>query len=131
MPGYDVQKHVGAMISVFTEVIQRYEADQKLLQRLDDETQDLLHEIEISKPKNARDGYLIYKDLKDVRIRRREVKDELAQLAELYDFCTKNSNGIKSRLQQIESSYVKTINKQRIREYFPRQRNNLTICNKE
>lgn len=36
---------------------------------------DLLHIIELDSPKNARDGYQMYKALRDCRNRRRELKD--------------------------------------------------------
>lgn len=49
------------------------------LNKLDRETQDVLHYIEFTNL-NAFQGYKIYKLLQDIRQERREIKDELAQV---------------------------------------------------
>ena len=50
---------------------------QKELEELDLRRQDLLHITELESPKNLYKGYLIYKELREVSIKRREVKDLL------------------------------------------------------
>lgn len=45
------------------------------LKDLDNKRLDLLHIIEIEPPKNMHQGYLLYKELREVSLRRRRVKD--------------------------------------------------------
>ena len=63
----------------------------------------LEHEIELSNPKNARDGYKIYKEIREVRIRRRQAKNENELLKDLYDLLKEQSSQkIRNKIQQIQ-----------------------------
>lgn len=60
-----------------------YEAKERMdfllsaLKRTDDEFLDILHIIEIGKPKDLYGGWLIYKKIKENREKRRYIKDEI------------------------------------------------------
>lgn len=68
------------------DVISRYEGDLVRQKELDDETQDLLHAIELSPRMNASQGYKIYDKLYAVRNERRLCKNEIDLLKPLYDY---------------------------------------------
>ena len=86
----------------------------------------MLHEIELGKPKNAREGYVIYKELREARQRRRKAKEENELLNELYTYLQSQS-AFKNRLTQIQGNARKLYNKQQERVYTPRRRDDMTI----
>ena len=63
----------------------RYESNKERLSKLEQEMQDLLHYVEMSKNKNALDGFKLYKRLCDVRRERRSIKNEIDLLQPVYD----------------------------------------------
>ena len=76
-------------------------------------------------------GYLLYKAIRDARIKRRKAKDENQLLKEMYDYFTNQPAQIfKNKMQQIQGSSVKIYDAQQKRTYTPRQRNDLTITDK-
>lgn len=68
------------------EVPARYAYLQALEQECNDQTQDLLHFIELTGNKNASQGYAIYKKLSEIRRERRSCKEELELLAPVMDY---------------------------------------------
>ena len=71
-----VNNYSTVIIDIFKDVVNNYERNLEIIKQTEGELLDLEHEIELSEPKNARDGYKIYKELRDVRIRRRQAKNE-------------------------------------------------------
>lgn len=67
------------------DMIGRYEADKERLVKLESEMQDLLHFMEMGKNKNARDGFLLYQKLSEVRRERRICKNEIDLLQPVYN----------------------------------------------
>ena len=67
-------------------VISRYEDDQKLQADLEQETQDLLHYMELSDNMNACMGNEMYKKMREIRRQRRDCKHEIELLKPLYDY---------------------------------------------
>ena len=62
------------------EIIQAEQREKELIKELensDKEMLDLLHIIEIEKPKDLFNGWKLYKQIKANRIKRREIKDEI------------------------------------------------------
>lgn len=82
-------------------------------------------------------GYLLYKTLRELRVRRRQAKDENDILHEMYCYITSlNGIEVKTKMQKLQGHAVDTERKLNNRSYCPRQRSDLTItdvspvCNK-
>ena len=126
-----VSKYSTTIVSIFQNVINTYETNEKIIKQTEDEINDLNHEIELSTPKDMYKGYLLYKAIRDARIKRRKAKDENQLLKEMYDYFTNQPAQIfKNKMQQIQGSSVKIYDAQQKRTYTPRQRNDLTITDK-
>lgn len=124
-----VNNYSSTMITIFQDVIKAYENNVNIIKQAEGELLDLEHEIELSNPKNARDGYKIYKELRDIRIRRRTAKDENQILQDMYDFFqSPQGQAFKSKIQSIQGNSAKLRSMQERRTYVPRQRNDLTIA---
>lgn len=67
----------GVCEDIFTDARDRYNELMKALREQDDEVIDLLHEIEMKTPLDLYRSWVVYKKLRENRIRRREMKDEL------------------------------------------------------
>lgn len=100
----------------------------EIIKNAEEEMNDLNHEIELSSPKNARDGYKSYKELREVRLKRRKAKDENELMEEFYKYLNQNSD-FKNKLPQIQGSTRKLSDAQQKRTYIPRRRSDLTISN--
>lgn len=109
-------------------VIQKYKDNEISWAMIEGELSDLTHEIELSKPKDVVSGYKIYKELRELLIKRREVKDENAILKELYDYINADQE-FKNRMNTIKNNMEKKIDQLSKREYKPRVRNDLSITN--
>lgn len=65
-------------------VIEYYKYTLEEEERLDKATQDVLHYIELSENLNAPEGYKAYKLLRDIRRKRRKIKDDHRVIKPLY-----------------------------------------------
>ena len=81
-----VNNYSSTIVTIFQDVIRTYENNIETIKQAEGELTDLEHEIELSNPKNARDGYKIYKELREIRIKRRTAKDENQLLQDMYDY---------------------------------------------
>lgn len=125
------------IIDIFKDVATRYENNLEIIKQTEDEINDINHEIELSSPKDMYHGYLLYKTLRELRVRRRQAKDENEILSEMYCYITsQNGSEVKTKMQKIHGHAVDTERKLNNRSYCPRQRSDLTItdvspvCNK-
>lgn len=126
-----VNNFASTIVTIFKDVVKTYEDNLEIIKQAEDELNDLYHEIELSNPKDMYKGYLIYKEIRDVRIRRRTAKEENELLKDMYDyFIGQNGQTFKSKIQSIQGNSVKIRNAQEQRTYQPRQRNDLTITDK-
>ena len=126
-----VNTYSTTIVSIFQDVTRIYERNIEIIKQAEGELLDLEHEIELSSPKNARDGYKLYKELREVRIRRRTAKDENQMLEDMYDyFKGQQGQAFKNKLQQIQGTAAKIENAQSCRTYVPRQRGDLSITDK-
>lgn len=116
------------IIDIFKDVVKRYQTNLEIIKQTEDELNDINHEIELSSPKDMYNGYLMYKTLRELRIRRRQAKDENDVLYEMYCYIT-SQNGIevKTKMQKLQGHAVDTERKLNNRSYCPRQRSDLTI----
>ena len=126
-----VNQYSTTIISIFQDVIKTYERNLEIIKQTDGELQDLMHEAELSAPKDLYRGYLLYKEIREVRIRRRTAKEENEILKDMYDFFqSQQGQAFKSRIQAIQGASAKIRATQEARTYTPRQRNDLTCTDK-
>jgi hypothetical protein len=119
------------MVTIFQDVKRNYENNLAVIKQAEDELNDLYHEAELSEPKDMYKGYLIYKAIRETRIRRRTAKEENELLRDMYDYLNSPAGQtFKSKMQSIQGSAVKLRNTQESRTYQPRQRDDLTITDK-
>jgi hypothetical protein len=125
-----INNYSTSIVTIFQSVIKDYEYDVDEIRRIEAELQDLYHEAELSKPKDMYQGYLLYKNIRELRIRRRELKEEVELLREIYDyFKSQPAQSFKNKIQQIQGNATKLRRNQESRTYVPRQRTDLTIAN--
>lgn len=132
-----VGEYSTTIIDIFKDVATRYENNLEIIKQTEEEINDINHEIELSSPKDMYHGYLMYKTLRDLRVRRRQAKDENDILSEMYFYITSQTGvEVKAKMQKLQGHSVDTERKQNNRSYCPRQRSDLTItdatpvCNK-
>ena len=126
-----INQYSSTIVTIFQDVIKNYERNLDLIKQFESELNDISHEIELSEPKNAYQGYLMYKEIRDLRIKRRTAKEENELLKDMYEYLTSQSGqAFKSKIQAIQGSAAKLRTTQESRTYQPRQRSDLTITNK-
>ena len=126
-----VNNYSTTIVTIFQNVVKNYENNLEIIRQTEEELNDLYHEAELAEPKDMYKGYLIYKAIRDTRIRRRTAKDENELLRDMYDYLQSQSGqAFKTKIQSIQGSSVKLRATQESRTYQPRQRNDLTITDK-
>lgn len=126
-----VNNYASTMVTIFSEVVKTYERNVETIKQTEEELNDLSHEAELSNPKDMYQGYLVYKAIRETRIRRRIAKEENELLKDLYDYViSSHGQAFKSKIQSIQGNSVKIRAAQEQRTYQPRQRNDLTITDK-
>lgn len=126
-----VNNYASMIVTIFKDVVKKYEDNLEVIKQAEEELNDLQHEIELSNPKDMYKGYLMYRDIREVRIRRRTAKEENELLKDMYDyFISQNGQTFKGKIQSIQGNSVKVRTAQEQRTYQPRQRSDLTISNK-
>lgn len=126
-----VNNFASTIVTIFKDVVENYERNLEIIKQAEEELNDLSHEIELSNPKDMYKGYLVYKEIREIRIRRRTAKEENELLKDMYDyFMSQNGQTFKSKIQSIQGNSVKIRKTQEQRTYQPRQRSDLTIGDK-
>lgn len=126
-----VNNYSSTIVTIFQDVIKTYENNVELIKNLEDQLNDLNHEIELSNPKDMYGGYLMYKQIKELRMTRRRAKDENQLLQDMYDYLkSPQCQSFKNKIQQIQGSSSKTYDSQQNRTYKPRVRGDLTCTDK-
>ena len=119
------------IVTIFIEVVKNYERNLEIIQETQNEIMDLEHEAELGNPKDMYHGWLLYKALREARIRRRTAKQENELLKDMYDYFTsQNGQAFKNKIQNIQGNSRKLQAIQETRTYTPRQREDLTIVDK-
>lgn len=118
---HDIEDTATFIRNAIRDIPSRYKQNEEMLRKLDQETQDLLHFIEL-KNLNAMEGYKAYKDLQRVRKERREIKNENELLAPIVD----TLHGMKNKLSDLDHGIgkirkVKTSQSQRRYSFRIRQ----------
>lgn len=115
------------MIQIMQDVIKNYERNEESIKRTEEELNDLNHEAELAAPKNMYQGYLLYKQVRELRIERRRAKEENELMKDMYEFFKSQvGQEFKHKIQQIQGNAAKLREIQERRVYTPRQRNDLT-----
>lgn len=123
-----VNNYSSQIVTIYQEVIKNYERNLETIKQTEAELNDLYHEAELSRPKDMYQGYLVYKAIRETRIRRRTAKEENELLKDMYDyFQSQSGQAFKSKIQSIQGNSIKLRTTQESRTYTPRQRNDLTI----
>ncbi len=126
-----VNNYSTTIVTIYQDVIRNYERDLEIIKQTEDELNDLYHEAELSEPKDMYKGYLIYKSIREARIRRRTAKEEVELLKDMYEYLKSPAGqSFKLKIQSIQGASVKLRATQEARTYQPRQRNDLTITDK-
>ena len=126
-----INNYSTTIITIFKDVVDNYERNIQIIKQAEEELNDLNHEIEFADPKDMYKGYLLYKNIRELRLKRRCAKEENELLKELYEYVTSsNGQGVKSSLQKIQGHAVKLREIQESRTYNPRQRSDLTVTDK-
>lgn len=122
-----VNNYSSTMVTIFQDVTRNYERNLEDIRRIEEELNDLNHEIELAESKNMYQGYLLYKAIRELRIERRRAKEENELLKDMYEyFKSQPGQAFKSKIQQIQGSAAKLREVQERRTYTPRQRDDLT-----
>ena len=125
-----INNYSTTIVSIFQDVINNYERNLEIIKQAEEELIDLEHEIELSAPKDMYKGYLVYKEVRDVRIKRRKAKEENELLKDMYDYLkSQQGQSFKNKIQSIQGASVKLRDAQEHRTYIPKQRSDLTITN--
>ena len=126
-----VNNYCSTMVTIFQDVKKNYENNLEVIKQTEEELNDLYHEAELSEPKDMYKGYLIYKAIRDTRIRSRTAKEENELLKDMYEYLNSQSGqAFKTKMQSIQGNSAKLRATQESRTYQPRQRNDLTITDK-
>ena len=126
-----VNNYCSTVVTIYQDVIKNYERNLEVIKEAEDELNDLYHEAELSSPKDMYHGYLIYKAIREIRIRRRTAKEENELLKDMYEYLKSPAGqSFKSKMQSIQGASVKLRATQEARTYQPRQRSDLTITDK-
>lgn len=126
-----VNNYCSTFIQIANDVVKKYESNVEIIKQTEDELTDVYHEIELGKPQDMYGGYKLYKQVKDLRMKRRQAKDENDLLKDMYEYIkSQPGQSFKSKMQSIQGNSVKVYEAQSRRTYTPRQRDDLTITNK-
>ena len=126
-----VNNYSTTIVTIYQTVKKNFENNLEIIKQTEEELNDLYHEAELAEPKDMYKGYLIYKAIREARIRRRTAKEENELLKDMYDYLQSQSGqAFKTKIQSIQGNSVKLRATQASRTYQPRQRNDLTITDK-
>lgn len=126
-----VNNYCSTVIQISNDVVRRYDSNEEIIKQTQEELTDIEHEIEFGKPLDLYGGYKLYKQIKELRMKRRQAKNENELLRDMYDYIkSQQGQSFKSKIQSIQGNSVRVYDAQSRRVYTPRQRNDLTITGK-
>lgn len=126
-----VNNYCSTFIQISNDVVKRYESNEDIIKQTEEELNDVYHEIELGKDQDLHGGWKLYRQVKDLRTKRRQAKDENQLLKDMYEYIkSQHGQTFKSKIQSIQGGSAKVYEAQSRRTYTPRQRNDLTITDK-
>ena len=114
----DGVKETSKIVNIVDNIVKTYECNENVLNRIQAEHQDLLHKIEFV-DLDVINGYKIYKQLQELRIRRRILKDEQESIEPIYSYIKKNNSAFMF-LNKIQSKCAMMNNVIENSKYNPR-----------
>ena len=109
-----INNYASTIVTIYQSVINDYELNLDIIKQTEEELNDLNHEIELSASKDMYKGYLLYKEIRDLRLKRRKAKEENELLKDMYDFLKgnkgKNLNVRYKKFKVILPKFVKLEN---------------------
>jgi hypothetical protein len=125
-----VEKYIDTILYIVSEVKKNYAKSSEEIIIATQEQEDIEHEIELSEKADRTAGYRLYRELRDIRQRRRMAKNQNELLHEINIFFTADNNkSFFDKLSQIKGNSRKTFERQNDRVYTPRRRGDVTIAN--
>lgn len=126
-----VNNYCSNIIQIANDVVRRYESNEDIIKRTEGELTDIEHEIELGNSQDLYGGWKLYKQIKELRMQRRQAKNENELLRDMYEYIKSQSGQtFKSKIQSIQSNSAKIYDAQNRRVYNPRQRSDLTITDR-
>jgi hypothetical protein len=126
MNATDTHQAVSLFLKAVTDLDQYWSDIYNEIGKADSETQDLLHEAELSKM-NASEGFTLAAKLQEVRQRRRRNKNEQEALKPLKEWSDKHKQTAID-LYKVLTAMQRVLETQQARQYHPRIRTDLKIC---
>lgn len=120
----NIEEAIKSVREVYVNLPRRYEQLEKDLKKLDMETQDILHLMEL-KNLNLHHGFMTYKDLQRVRQERRKVKDEMEMLEPILELNKYAGKPVEKHLNKHLGEVRKVALSQQGRSYRMRVRDDL------
>lgn len=125
-----VEKNIDIILAAMNEIKKVYEKSSEDIITTTQEQEDIEHEIELNEKADRTAGYKYYRELREIRQRRRMSKNDNELCQESYNFFTADNNkSFFDRLIQIKGNSRKVFEKQKDRVYTPRIRGDVTITN--
>lgn len=121
----DIEETAKFIRNSVRDIPDRYKNNLSTLDSIQNEIQDLMHVMEFTNF-NASDGYRLAKDLKDARVKRRELKNENEVMEPLVTAVKKFRNNLQE-LDKVIGEIRKIKNLQQSRSYKCRVREDLQI----
>lgn len=126
-----VNNYCSTFVQNFNDVVKRYENNVDVIKQTEEELTDIEHEIELGNSQDLYGGWKLYRQIKDLRMKRRQAKNENQLLQDMYDYIkSQPGQSFKSKVQSIQGNSVKVYEAQSRRVYTPRQRTDLTITDR-
>lgn len=126
-----VNNYCSTYIQIANDVVKRYESNEDIIKQTEGELTDVEHEIELGNSQDLYGGWKLYKQIKELRMKRRQAKNENELLRDMYEYVkSQPGQAFKSKIQSIQSSSAKVYDAQSKRVYTPRQRSDLTITDR-
>lgn len=123
-----VSQYSTTIAAMYKDVIATYEKNAETIKRIDRELVDIEHAIELGPSQNAYQGYLLYKQIRELRIERRACKNANELMKDMYEYLrSKPAQEFKSQMQQLQSGANKLQEVQEHRVYTPRERHDLDV----
>ncbi len=118
---------VETLLRTLDDIRKTFEYNRDAIKLKEQETQDLLHEIELGNL-DAVQRIQVFNQLREVRQERRRMKDENEALEPLYTVLNQRGlEHIRTDLIKTRAGILKILKNQSERKYNPRIRNDLTI----
>lgn len=123
-----VSDYAGHIVAMYKDVVATYEKNAETIKRIDRELVDIEHAIELGPSQNAYQGYLLYKQIRELRIERRACKNANELMKDMYEYLrSKPAQDFKAQMQQLQSNANKLQETQEHRVYTPRERHDLDV----